>query len=113
MTWVRGWAGRGARQIGGSSLFLHNRVLHNSEWRQVELGGGERDINVFEQDATGDAANAVGGFDEVIAGLSAVFTPERISEDDRLRELTRTHEKASAIKIPVTFCMHDFHRFGS
>ena len=98
---------RSSRYVTGRGLFLHN------DRRQVKLLGSEPDVNVFEEHAAGDATNAIGGFDEIVTGLTAVFPTEGIGEDEGLGELTRTHEKASAIKIPIASYMHDFHRFGS
>jgi len=106
VVWLSARAGRGARNVGGRGPLLHNNR------RQRQFLGGEQHVDIFEKSTTGDATNAIGGFQEIIAGLSAVFPTEGIGEDERLGELTRTHEKTSAIKIPVTFYMHDFHRLA-
>jgi hypothetical protein len=107
VTRFRMMTGRGAGKLGGSGPFLH---IHR---RQGELFGRKRNVNIFEEGSAGYAANTIGGFEEVVSGLSAMFTTEGIGKNERLGKLTRTHEKASAIKIPITFCMHDFHRSGS
>jgi hypothetical protein len=102
VTRLRMMTGRGAGKLGGSGPFLH---IHR---RQGELFGRKRNVNIFEEGSASYAANTIGGFEEVVSGLSAMFTTEGIGKNERLGKLTRTHEKASAIKIPITFCMHIF-----
>jgi hypothetical protein len=94
--------GRGTGQLGCRGPFLH------SDWRQGELLRRKRHVNVFEKSSAGYAANTIGGFEKIISGLAAVFASEGVGENEGLRQLTRANEKTSAIKIPITFSMHDF-----
>jgi hypothetical protein len=81
---------------------LHTRE-GGSDWV-----GCERNINVFEKGAADNAANAIGGFDEVVSGLARLFAIEKVGEDEGLGELTGAHEKPGAINIPAIFFSHDF-----
>ena len=70
--------------------------------------GREGDINVLKKSAAGNAADAVGSFDEVVSGLARLFAIEKIGEDEGLSELTGAHEKTRAIHTPAIFFSHDF-----
>jgi len=100
-------AGRSPRDASDSVPFLH------SNRRQRESLGRKWHIDIFEKSPAGNTANSVGGFEKVVTGLAAMFAAEGIGEYKWLGELTRAHEKSGAIKIPITFGRHDFHRFGS
>jgi hypothetical protein len=93
---------RSARQFGGSRPLLH------SNRRKIDLCRGKWHVNVFEEDATGDTANAVRSFNEIVTGLTAMLATERVGERERMRKLTSADEKTSAINIPITFYRHDF-----
>jgi hypothetical protein len=94
-------ARRGARWPG---WFLSRRRGRGESLSIFELrfGGwfGERDIDILE-DLTGrDAQNAVGGFDEVVALASGVFTVENVGEGEAGGELFGLDQKACAVGDP-------------
>jgi hypothetical protein len=45
-------------------------------------------VNVFKNEPRGDAARTVGGFDQIIAGLAAMFPAKRVDKKERLGELS-------------------------
>src|SRR5271156_3239655 len=51
--------------------------------RQLGSGGRERHVNILKESLRRDAANSVGGFDEIIARPPNVFVAERIGERQR------------------------------
>jgi hypothetical protein len=72
----------------------------------------QRHIDVFEQVARMNAADAFGGLDEVVAGLAGLFTTEDVGEDERLGELTGSHEEARAVDGPWAFHVHNASPLG-
>ncbi len=50
--------------------------------------------------AWSDAAQTVGGFDEVVAGLAGMFTAEAVGENKRFSQLTGVHEETRAVDGP-------------
>ena len=57
-------------------------------------------INVFKNQPRGDAARTVGGFEQIIAGLAAMFPAERVDKEERLGELSSFDQKTRAIDFP-------------
>ena len=70
------------------------------------LLGHERHVDIFKESAAGNAANAVGSFDDIVAGTTGVFAAEGVGEDERLGELTGADEKARAINVPGILIFH-------
>ena len=64
------------------------------------------DVNVFEDLARGDAENAVGGFDEIVALAAGVLPAERVGEGEAGGELFGFDEEAGAIGDPWVRCFH-------
>ncbi len=63
----------------------------------------ERHVNVFEDGSGGDAFYAVGGLDEVVAGATGLFATERVGKNERLGELTSTHQETGTVYGPLAF----------
>src|SRR4029077_7357146 len=61
---------------------------------------GHGDVDVFEDAARGDADDAVGGFDEVVAFASAVLAAELVGETERGTELLGLDQEACAVVLP-------------
>ena len=61
----------------------------------------ERHVNVFEEGLRGDALDASGGLDEVVAGLAGLLTTESIGKDKWFGELTGVHQKTGAVDSPL------------
>ena len=57
-------------------------------------------VNVFKNQSRGDAARTVGGLDQIIAGLAAMFPAERVDKEERLGELSSFDQKTRAIDFP-------------
>jgi hypothetical protein len=72
----------------------------------------ERHVNVFKEGLAVDAANAVGGLDEIIAGAAGLFAAERVGKNEALGELTRAHQKPGSIDGPLTFGIHEDSHFS-
>lgn len=81
--------------------------LHKRGWRS-ECVAGQRDVDVFKKNSAGNAADAIARFHQVVSRLAGMFTSERIGEDKGMGKLTSAHEETRAIRIPVTFFVHDF-----
>jgi hypothetical protein len=64
-------------------------------------------IDVLEDLPGGDAENAFGRFDEVVAFASGVLTPEKIGEGEGGGELLGFDQKAGAIGDPWGGCFHE------
>jgi hypothetical protein len=61
---------------------------------------GHGDVDVFEDAARGDADDAVGGFDEVVAFASAVLAAELVGETESGTELLGLDQEACAVGLP-------------
>jgi hypothetical protein len=59
-------------------------------------------VNVFKNRARRDASTAVGGLNQVVAGLAVMFPPERVYEDEWLVELLGFDQESSAINLPCS-----------
>ena len=70
--------------------------------------GGKRDVGVFKELTGGDAADSVGGFDQIVAGAADVFVAEGVGKGERFGELTGAHQKARAVQVPTTLAGHDY-----
>jgi hypothetical protein len=57
-------------------------------------------VDVFKDYALRDASTAVGGFNQVVASLAAMFPPECIDEGEWLGELLGLDQEAGAIDFP-------------
>jgi hypothetical protein len=57
-------------------------------------------VDIFEYLARGDAAAAIGRFDQVVTCLAAMFTAKCIDEREGLAELLCLDQEASAIDVP-------------
>jgi len=97
-----GSPGLGPAHEGRSGWFLHT-IERRSEGR-----GRERYVDVFKKGLAGDAENATGHFDEVVARFAGVFAAQRVGKRERFGQLTGAHEKAGAIDVPRIFFVHDF-----
>jgi hypothetical protein len=64
---------------------------------------GEWDVDVFEESLGGDATDAVGILNQVVARTAGLFAAQRIDKDERFGELTSAHQEASAVDGPLTF----------
>ena len=69
---------------------------------------GEGHVDIFKKSFGGDAADAVGSFDEVVAGAAGMFAAERVREEQGFGELTSAHQEAGAINVPRAFSSHHF-----
>lgn len=67
----------------------------------------QRNINVLEKGLTGDAADAFGSLDEIVAGAAGLFAAKDIGEDEGFSELTGTHQETGAINIPIALQIHE------
>jgi hypothetical protein len=67
---------------------------------------GERYVNVFKDGLGSDAAYAVRGLDQVIAGASGLFAAERVGEDEWFGELTGAHQETGAVYGPLVVWIH-------
>jgi hypothetical protein len=127
---VRAFAGEGARATFGRTALSYRSVRPTFESGNEEplgraalfgagigmergggggpgvVGVGHRDVDVFEDLAWGDALEAVGGFDEVVAFLAAMLAAERVGEDKRFLELTGFDQKTSAVDGPIGGTAH-------
>ncbi len=72
------------------------------------LHGCERHVNVFEEGLGGDALDASGGLDEVVAGAAGLFAAESVGKDHWFGELTGAHQKTGAVDGPLTFQIHKY-----
>ena len=81
----------GGRRLGELDLFnLERRKRQRAgSWLMAPrfVAEGHGDVDVLEDAARGDAENAVGGFDEVIAFASAMLAAEMIDEAEAGTEL--------------------------
>ena len=57
-------------------------------------------VNVFKNQPRRDATRTVGGLDQIIAGLAAMFPAERVDKEERLGELSSFDQKTRAIDFP-------------
>ena len=73
--------------------------------------GEQGDIDILEDLTWGDAQNAVGRFDEVVALAAGVLTAENVGEGEAGGELLGFDEKAGAIGDPWR-CFHVLTRFS-
>ena len=81
--------------------------------RPICLRRTHGDVNVLEDLAALDAAAAVGGLDQIVTRLAAVFPPECIHEHQRFGQWFGFDEKTGAIDLP--WCgriPHIVHPFG-
>ncbi len=74
--------------------------VRNQVWVSF-VGRIHADVNVFEDVARGDAENAVGRLDQVVALAAGVLAPQRISEGEAASELLCVNEKSGAIGLPL------------
>jgi hypothetical protein len=88
------------------------------QWRHVLLtdGGGRRnrshrDVHILEDLAALNAAAAVGGFNEIVPGLTAMLAAERIDKGEWFGELLGFDQKAGAIDLPCCV-LHFVHPWG-
>jgi hypothetical protein len=79
---------------------------HGRLSQTMRIAVAEGHVDIFEKDLCGNAANAVGKFDQIVADLAGMFAAERVAEAERFGELTGADEKTSAVNIPGTFCIH-------
>jgi hypothetical protein len=70
---------------------------------------GERYVNVFKDGLGGDAAYAVRGLDQVIAGTAGLFAAEGVGEDEWFGELAGAYEKTGAVYGPLVVWIHGAH----
>ena len=63
-------------------------------------GSSHGDIDIFEDFAGSDALQAVGRFDQVVAGDSVVLAAERIGEDEGSVELSGLDQETRAVDLP-------------
>ena len=68
----------------------------------------EGHIDVLENLARGDAARAVGGEHQIVAGTAGMLASEAVDESERLVKLSGANQKASAVRCP--FIEHGLHR---
>jgi hypothetical protein len=57
-------------------------------------------VNIFKDQPRRDASGAVGGFDEIVARLAAMFAAECVDEEERLGKLPGFDQEAGAIDFP-------------
>lgn len=85
-------------------LWLLAAGFHAGVRNQVWVGCVGRihaDVNVFEDVARGDAENAVGRLDQIVAPAAGVLAAQRIGEGEAARELFCVDEKSGAIGFPL------------
>jgi len=78
--------GRGAR--GDATFRSLMRYLGSQAGRPSIVCQTHGHVNVFKNEPRGDAARTVGGFDQIIAGLAAMFPAKRVDKKERLGELS-------------------------
>jgi hypothetical protein len=69
-------------------------------------------INVFEQLAGMNAADAFRGLDEIVAGLAGLFASESVGKNERFGELTGLHEETRAVNGPWIVNAHKNSTLG-
>jgi hypothetical protein len=95
------------RPSGGGFVFeLGKRQFASSPRRPILVGRSDGYVDIFKNGARGDAACPVGGFDQIIAYLTAMFPPERVHEHERLGKLFGPDKKSRAIDLPLTAGIH-------
>lgn len=82
----------------GEILFVEARGWLLTRLRRVALHG---DVNVFENLTRGDADNAVGRFDKIVALAAAVLAAKRVDEAETGVELFCFDQKACAVSLPL------------
>ena len=98
----------GQNETFGRSLsiqFGKRQLATLSRW-PVLVGGADSYVNIFKNGARGDAARAIGGFDQIIADLTAMFPPQCVHEHERLGKLFGSDKKSRAIDLPLTAGIH-------
>lgn len=78
----------------------------------IPLRRSEGHVDIFEDGAASNVAEAVAGLDEVVAGLAGLFAAERVGKDERLSELTGVHEETRAVDGPLTSNIHNASPLG-
>jgi len=68
--------------------------------------GKQGDVDVLEDLTGGDAENAVGGFDQIVALAAGVLTAENVGEGEAGGELLGFDQKAGAVGDPWRGCFH-------
>lgn len=81
--------------------------MNSCDWG-TKPGGGERHVDVFEEELGGDPSHAVRGLDEVIAGAAGLFATKSVGKDERFGKLTSVHQEAGAVNGPLIFEIHKF-----
>jgi hypothetical protein len=71
--------------------------------RPVFHGGVHRNIHILENFARRNSQQAVGGFNQIVASFTAMFTPKHIPELEGTGELSGTDQKSRPIDLPLTF----------
>ena len=121
LAWLR-WRGRLSpgrslrslsRQYLGPRLHVRNRKPSPIEQRQLLHGETHGNIDILENSPGRDAIRAVGGLHQIITGLTAMFTPERVAKLQRNGELFGSDEKPRPIDLPSALCIrHLCHPWG-
>ena len=66
-------------------------------------------VDIFKNQPGRDASGAVGGLDQIVAGLAAMFAAECVDEEERLCKLPGFDQEASAINFPCGGCFSHVH----
>jgi hypothetical protein len=99
----------GARWFAEFDLFDVQRLEDQAVRRWFVMAGfvaggfggqGHGNVDVLEDAARGDAEDAVGGFDEVVAFASAVLAAEVVDEAESGTELFGFDQGACAVRLP-------------
>jgi len=66
-------------------------------------------VDIFKNQPGRDASGAVGGLDQIVAGLATMFPPKCIDEQKRLGKLAGFDQEARAINFPCGGCFSHVH----
>jgi hypothetical protein len=77
--------------------------------RPAFICGTHGHVNIFKNQLGRDAASAIGGFDQIVAGLAAMFPAKSVDEEEGSGELLGFDQEASAINLPRTTIFSHVH----
>jgi hypothetical protein len=93
-----------SRQYLGPRLQVWNRKAPPVRRGRLLNGETHGDIDILENLPLRDSIRAVGGFHQIIAGSTAMFTPERIADLQGTVELFGSDQKPRPIDLPCALC---------
>ena len=103
--------GRSRQHLGpsrGAAFQIRNGKISSVQQGQLLYGGIHGYVDVLENFTGRDSLRAVGGFHQIVASLSAMFTSERIPELQGTGELPGSDQKSRAIDLPFALYFPHF-----